>query len=128
MFCTCIDVPVQLTQQILDMTPGKRDLLELLAEIRHMWYLIGEMLGVGRADLEGLRYSNRPDNERLSATLQYWMDTKPSPVTWGIILKVLRSDYINQFRVADKIQHKLSLQKKPYQDRSGKRKTTCALI
>ena len=126
-YYTCPVHVGQLTQQILDMTPDKRDLLEVLAEIKHMWYPVGEMLGVGRADLEGLHSSNRPDNERLSATLQYWMDTKPSPVTWGTILKVLRSDYIGQPRVADKIQHKLSLQKKSYQDLSGKGKTSCTL-
>ena len=100
-----VGITVQLTQQVLDMTPEKRDLLELLGELKHMWYPIGEMLNVGRADLEGLHCSNCPDNERLSATLQCWIDSNSSPVTWGIILKVLRTNYIDQPRVADKIQH-----------------------
>ena len=65
-YYTCPVHVGQLTQQILDMTPNKRDLLELLAEIKHMWYPVGEMLGVGRADLEGLHSSNRPDNETVS--------------------------------------------------------------
>ena len=100
---------VQSTQQrdVLDKTPEKYDLLPLLAEIKDQWFPIGEMLRVSGADLRGLHRENLPNNERLSATLQYWMDSKSSPVTWRNILDVLRGDFINQPRVADKIQDKL---------------------
>ena len=105
------------------MIPEKCDLLELLAEIKDMWYPVGEMLGVGRAHLEGVRCSNLPDNERLSAILQYWMDAKSSPVTWGIILKALRSGYIDQLPpgLADKIQHRLA-------DKIQHRLATCVTV
>ena len=89
-------------------TPKKHDLVEQLAGIKDKWYSLGTMLGVDDADLRGLRHSNLPDDVRLSDTLQYWMDTKPSLVTWGTILKVLRSDYIDQPGLADKIQHRLA--------------------
>ena len=62
------------------------------------------MLGVSIADLRGLRHGKLPDDQSLSETLQYWMDTESSPVTWHTIIDVLRDDFINQPRVADKIQ------------------------
>ena len=65
------------------------------------------MLGVSIADLRGLRQGNLPDDQRLSDTLQYWMDTESSPVTWHTIIDVLCDDFINQPRVANKIQNKL---------------------
>ena len=102
---------VQSTQQrdALDKTPEKYDLLPLLAEIKDQCqgFPIGEMLCVSCADLRGLHQVNLPSNERLSATLQYWMDSMSSPVTWRNILDVLRGDFINQPRVANKIQNKL---------------------
>ena len=61
MYIVIIHVYVGVAVQL--MIPKKRDLLELLAELKHMWYPIGEMLGVGSADLEGLRCSNRPDRD-----------------------------------------------------------------
>ena len=101
---------VQSTQQrdVLDKVPEKYDLLPLLAEIKDQWFPIGEMLHVSGANLRGLQ--SRAiflTIKRLSATLQYWMDSKSSPVTWCNILDVLRGDFINQPRVADKIQDKL---------------------
>ena len=100
---------VQSTQQrdVLDKTPEKYDLLPLLAEIKDQWFPIGEMLRVSGADLRVLRQSNLPVEQRLSDTLQYWIDSKSSPVTWRNILAMLRGDFINQPRVANKIQDKL---------------------
>ena len=67
------------------------------------------MLRVSGADLSDLRYSGLTDSEKLSDTLQCWIDSpSSSPVTWGTIVKVLRTDFINLPGVADKIQEKLS--------------------
>ena len=79
----------------------------MLSEVKDHWYSIGEMLDVSGADLRGLQQSNLPNDRRLSETLQCWIDTESSPVTWRNILDVLRGDFINQPRVADKIQDKL---------------------
>ena len=95
---------------VLDKTPEKRDLLELLSEVQDRWRSIGEVLGVNNAYLKGLQHNGLPNSEKLSDTLQYWIDSVSSPVTWGTIVKVLHTEYINLPRVANKIQDKLSTQ------------------
>ena len=95
---------------VLDKTPEKRDLLELLSEVQDKWHSIGEMLGVNNANLRGLRQSNSSDSEKLSETLQYWIDSVSSPVTWGTIVEVLCTKHINLPRVANEIRDTLSTQ------------------
>ena len=112
---TFVGGTVQSTQQpclrdVLDKTPMKRDLLELLSEVQDKWFGIGEMLKVDNTNLRSLRNSNHPDDERLADTLQYWIDGVSSPITWGTIVEMLRTNYINLPRVADKIEDKLSTQ------------------
>ena len=97
-------------RDILDKTPEKRDLLELLAEVQDRWYDMGEILGVHNADLRNLRLSNLHNSTRLADTLQHWIDSASSPVTWGTIVEVLCTDFIKLPRVADKIEDKLSTQ------------------
>ena len=97
-------------RNVLDKTPEKYDLLELLAEVQDRWFDIGEMLKVNNASLKCLRQSNLSDSTKLADTLQLWIDSASSPVTWGTIVEVLRTDYINLPRVADKIEDKLSTQ------------------
>ena len=115
-FCSCnitqmhfVGSTVHL-RDILDKTPKKRDLLELLAEVQDRWFVIGEMLKVDNTNLRRLHQSNLPDSEKLADTLQHWIDSVSSPVTWDTIVEVLRTDYINLPRVADKIEDKLSTQ------------------
>ena len=97
-------------RDVLDKTPEKCDLLELLTEVQDRWFVIGEMLKVDNTNLRCLRQSNLPDSEKLADTLQHWIDSASSPVTWGTIVEVLRTDYINLPRVANKIEDKLSTQ------------------
>ena len=96
-------------RDVLDKTPEKHDLLELLSEIQDRWFDIGEMLKVNNATLRSLE-TNYSASRKLADTLQHWIDSVSSPVTWGTIVEVLRTDYINLPRVADKIEDKLSTQ------------------
>ena len=97
-------------RDVLDKKPEKCDLLELLAEVQDRWFVIGEMLKVDNTKLKGLRKNNLSDSEKLADTLQHWIDSASSPVTWGTIVKVLRTRFINLPGVADKIENKLSTQ------------------
>ena len=97
-------------RDVLGKKPEKYDLLVLLSEVRDRWFDIGEMLKVNNINLRNLRHSNLPESEKLADTLQYWIDSASSPVTWGTIVEVLRTDYVNLPRVADKIEDKLSTQ------------------
>ena len=79
-----------------------------MSDIKHKWHPIGEMLRVKNDDLESIRYNNAiDDNGRLSDVLQKWISAKPSPVTWGKIIQVLRSKHVNELRIADQIVHNL---------------------
>ena len=97
-------------RDIVDKTPKKCDLLELLSEVKDKWFDIGEMLEVDNATLRSLHENNYSASRKLADTLQHWIDSASSPVTWGTIVEVLRTDYINLPRVADKIEDKLSTQ------------------
>ena len=115
MYTYFIGGALQPTQQlnyrhVLDKTPEKCDLLELLSEIQYRWRPIGEVLHVNAASLESLHQSNLPDSEKLSATLQCWIDSVSSPVTWATIIEALRNNHIDLPRVANEIQNKLSTQ------------------
>ena len=97
-------------RDVLDKAPEKRDLLELLTEVQDRWFVIGEMLKVDNTNLRCLRLSSLPDSEKLADTLQHWIDSASSPVTWGTIVEVLRTGFINLPRVANKVEDKLSTQ------------------
>ena len=97
-------------RDVLDKTPEKCDLLELLSEIQDRWFDVGEMLKVNNATLRSLHETNCSASRKLADTLQHWINSVSSPVTWGTIVEVLRTDYINLPRVANKIEDKLSTQ------------------
>ena len=97
-------------RDILGKKPEKYDLLELLAEVKDKWFDIGEMLKVDHATLRSLHETSYSTRRKLADTLQHWIDSVSSPVTWGTIVEVLRTNYINLPGVADKIEDKLSTQ------------------
>ena len=95
-------------RDVLDKTPEKCDLLELLSEVKDKWFDIGKMLEIDNATLRSLHENNHYSASRkLADTLQHWID---SAVTWGTIVEVLRTSFINLPRVANKIEDKLSTQ------------------
>ena len=84
--------------------PDKHDLLNLLASIRHLWFEIGEALEVPNPDLMCLFYRNCPESTKLSLVLKQWIDQCTTEVTWNTIIAVVKSDFIGQTAVGEKIQ------------------------
>ena len=90
--------------------PDKHALRNLLASIRHLWFDIGEALGVLNADLMCLMYMNCPESTKLSLVLKQWIDQCTTEVTWNTIIAVVKSDFIGQTAIGEKIQrHVLSI-------------------
>ena len=83
--------------------PDKRDLLNLLANIRHLWFDIGEALGVPNSDLMCAMYMNCPESTKLSLVLKWWIDQCTTEVTWNTIIAAVKSDFIGQKAVGEKI-------------------------
>ena len=89
---------------IFNSAPDKRDLLELLAEIKHLWYNIGETLRVPYTELKSLQDSPLPDLNKLSSVLQCWIDKCTTEVTWNSIITAMKSKIVEQAKVGEEIQ------------------------
>ena len=81
--------------------PELKDLMMVLAEIQSQWSTLGTALNVPEEMLP-VNQQNVPDNVKLKATLQAWIDTRSSPVTWKTVMEAVESPIINR-RVGDEI-------------------------
>ena len=88
---------------IFNSAPDKRDLLELLADIKHLWYNIGEALRVPYTELKSLQHSSLPDLNKLSSVLQCWIDKCTTEVTWNSIITAMKSKIVEQAKVGEEI-------------------------
>ena len=69
------------TPDILNTAPDEHNLLELLADIDHLWYVIGKALKVSHNVLSGLQTSREENKVKLIQVIHTWLTTQPSPVT-----------------------------------------------
>ena len=76
---------------ILNKSPEKHDLVELLADYNFMYYEIGVYLKVPNATLMGLKQSVEPNMVKLSQVLQKWIETQRSDYTWKNILDMTKT-------------------------------------
>ena len=74
----------------------------VLAEIQSQWSTLGTALNVPEEMLP-VNQQSVPDNVKLKATLQAWIDTRSSPVTWKTVMEAVKSPIINNRRVGDEI-------------------------
>lgn len=88
---------------IMTKTPVKRDLLELLTEIRYLWYEIGEALEIEFGVLESLKYDASPDFRKLSCVIQEWLCADPQNTTWAVVIDAIECPIVNKANIAQKI-------------------------
>ena len=94
---------------IFNSVPDKHDLLEMLVDIKHLWYNIGIALRVPHTELMSLLHSATPDLLRLSSVLQCWIDKRTTEVTWNSIITATKSKIVGQTTISDEIRrHVLS--------------------
>ena len=61
----------------------------MLSSVTAKWQEMGGLLGVDSNTIDGLSYSNFPDEVKMSKMLQSWLDNEPTPATWGNIISVV---------------------------------------
>ena len=86
--------------------PELKDLMTVLAEIQSQWSSLGTALNVPEEMLT-VTLQSVPNEMKLKATLQAWIDTRSSPVEWETIINAVRGPIINNERVANAILHYL---------------------
>ena len=93
---------------ILKKEPQKKDLMTLLCPIAYKYYSIGEALEITEGELESIKHSVNPDNNKLSEVLRIWRNSKSSPVTWETIIQAVSDPSVKNKDVADKIREHLA--------------------
>ena len=106
--------------------PRKYDVLKRLVEIDASWHGIGLDLGVSNNDLDSLAESNMSDQTKLDHVLQKWieMDGEVTPVTWQVILDVVKGPLVQNKALAMKIYQELKQENDKEQMGSSKCKYT----
>ena len=117
-----ITLHYQLLSTFLDNKPGKLEVLTKLVCINASWRGIGLDLGVSYNDLQSLAESNLPNQTKLDHVLQKWieMDGQATPVTWKVILNVVKGRLVQNKAVAMEIYQSLKHQDAKQQNTSGK--------
>lgn len=117
-----ITLHYQLLSTFVDNKPDKLEVLTKLVCIDASWRGIGLDLGVSYNDLQSLAESNLPDQTKLDHVLQKWieMDGLATPVTWKVILDVVKGPLVRKKAVAMEIFQSLKHQDPKPQNTSRK--------
>ena len=112
----------QLLSPFLDYKPDKLEVLTKLVCIDASWRGIGLDLGVSNNDLDGLAESNKSNQTKLDYVLQKWieMDGQCTPVTWKVIVDVVKGPLVQNKAVAMEIYKSLKHQDAKQQNTPGK--------
>ena len=84
--------------------PDLVTLLELLADVNHLWYEIGTVLKVPTTTLESLQQKSTTESIKMNKVIQCWINQRTTKVTWGNIIAALKSKNVQQNRVAEEIE------------------------
>ncbi len=83
-----------------------RAVCDALGSIKTKWFEVGIQLGIPRSKLKEFEEERDP----LSAVIDYWLNenvTKPdAPISWKTIVKALKSEYVGEPGLAEKISKK----------------------
>ena len=120
--CAVLALHYQLLSPFLDNKPDKLDVLTKLVCINGSWHGIGLDLGVSYNDLKSLDGSNLSTKMKLDHVLQKWieMDGQCTPVTWKVILDVVKGPLVKNKAVAMEIYKSLKQQDAKQQNTLGK--------
>ena len=74
-------------------TPTKHELLNLLADISHLWPEIGLSLNVSDNVLDGLKSSQERDTVKLAKIIDSWLTTTES--SWETVIEAIKGPIVN---------------------------------
>ena len=65
---------------------NKLGLIRLLSPIEYKWKQIGQALKISHGNLENILVQRHYNADRLADVIQFWIDKRPSEVTWHTII------------------------------------------
>ncbi len=84
-----------------------RTICNALVRIETKWFRIGIQLGIPRSKLEKFK---KDEDDPLSAVVDYWLQgnitESVSPISWNSIVAALKSEYVGEPGLAEKISKK----------------------
>ena len=86
-----------------------KDAVELLMPIKRKWYIIGTALGVSAADLDSIKYSNNPVEEKVASMISTWLDKCAKDATWEALLKAVEGKIVDSQQTGQKIREFLKI-------------------
>ena len=90
-------------------SPTKRELVILLADISDKWYEIGVSFDVPQSVLNGLKECNKTNTYKLDQVIESWLTTTESHlVTWEIVIDAIKSPIVNNIKKATEIHEYLT--------------------
>ena len=93
------------TGYIFDSAPDEHELIQLLADVNHLWYEIGTVLRVPNTKLESLyQQSKLSDSIKMIKVIQCWINQCTTEVTWNTIIAAMRNKIVGQDRVGKTIE------------------------
>ena len=94
---------------VLNTTPDKNKLLNLLASIDSQWHEFGLALHVPHNELVNLRASPDSNIVKLSMVIHIWLTNQLIPVTWDTVITAIEGDLIKDKQKANEIRRHLGL-------------------
>ena len=92
-------------------TPTKHELLNLLADISHLWPEIGFSLNVSDNVLDGLKSSQDRDTVKLAKIIDTWLITntsQPHFITWETVIEAIKGPIVKHIEKANAIHQYLT--------------------
>ena len=97
-FLLLLDIPY-----LLENVPTQHELLNLLADISHLWQEIGLSLNVSDNVLGGLKQSKERDAVKLAEVINSWLNSSTSIITWKTVIDAIKGPIINHAKKANEI-------------------------
>ena len=79
------------------------DLIRLLSPIEYKWRQLGEGLKISHGDLENIQIQRNYNADRLADVIQFWIDKRPSEVTWHNIITAVDLPPVHEPSIAERI-------------------------
>ena len=97
------------TSQIISKVPVWKDAVEVLMPIKNHWYMIGVALEVSSGDLDTIKYSNIPVEEKVASMISTWLNKQAKKATWEALLGAVESKTVDSQQTGQKIREFLKM-------------------
>ena len=79
------------------------DFIRLLSPIEYKWRHLGQALKISHGDLENIQVQRNYNADRLADVIQFWINQRPSEVTWHTIITAVDLPPVHEPSIAKRI-------------------------